>query len=289
MIRRRANVVSSGMHRKVSTMSDFNRNASAPFGRTLTRAESTVIDAGLRAYMLRIYNYMVLGLAITGFAALGIYMLSVTGDAGAAARSATGGALALKAGSYLTPIGYAMFVSPLKWVVIFAPLALVFFLGFRVNSMSPATAQVSFWIFSALIGLSLGSIFLVYTHASIVRVFFITAASFGALSLWGYTTQRDISGWGSFLLMGLIGIILASIVNMIWPSGALQFVVSVIGVVIFAGLTAWDTQRLKNEYAYGAMEGDVLQKSAIMGALSLYLNFINLFTFMLQLFGQRDQ
>jgi uncharacterized protein len=164
----------------------------------------------------------------------------------------------------------------------------VFFLSFRVQSMRPATAQIAFWVFAALIGVSLGSIFLVYTHTSIVRVFFITAASFGALSLYGYTTQRDLSGWGSFLLMGLFGIIIASLVNLFLQSTMLQWIVSVIGVLVFAGLTAWDTQRLKSEYLYGAMEGDVMEKSAIMGALSLYLNFINMFTMLLQLFGNRE-
>ena len=146
-----------------------------------------------------------------------------------------------------------------------------------------------FWIFAALVGVSLGSIFLVFTHTSIVRVFFITAASFGALSLWGYTTQRDLTGMGSFLLMGLFGIILASLVNLFLASSTLQFAISVIGVLVFAGLTACDTQRLKNEYLYGAMDGETAERSAIMGALSLYLNFINLFTLLLQLLGQRDE
>jgi uncharacterized protein len=270
-------------------MSDFDRNAAAAkWGRPLTRAETTVIDAGLRAYMLRVYNYMVLGLAITGFAALGIYMLSITSDAGSAARTAAGAAVAIKSGQFLTPVGYALFVSPLKGVVIFAPLALVFFFSFKLESMRPATAQLTFWVFAALIGVSLASIFLVYTHTSIVRVFFITAAAFGGLSLYGYTTQRDISGWGSFLIMGLIGVIIASVVNIFVASTMLQFVVSVIGVLVFAGLTAWDTQRLKSEYVYGAMEGDVLEKSAISGALSLYLNFINMFTLLLSLFGNRE-
>jgi uncharacterized protein len=269
-------------------MSDFDRNTAATYGRPLTRAESTVIDAGLRAYMLRIYNYMVLGLAITGFAALGVYMLSVTGDAAAAARSATGGALAIRSGVFLTPIGYALFVSPLKWVVILAPLALVFFFSFKLQSMRPATAQITFWIFAALIGMSLSSIFLVYTHTSIVRVFFITAASFGALSLYGYTTGRDLSGMASFLIMGLFGVIIASLVNLFLQSSAMQFIISVVGVLVFAGLTAWDTQRLKTEYLHGAMQGDVLEKSAISGALSLYLNFINMFTMLLHLFGQRE-
>jgi FtsH-binding integral membrane protein len=273
-------------------MSDFDRNvATAQYGRPLTRAEAAVVDAGLRAYMLRIYNYMVLGLAITGFAALGAYMLSVTSDPAAAVRSAAGAATTLRPGSgmFLTPIGYALFVSPLKWVIILAPLALVLFLSFRIENMRPATAQITFWIYAALVGISLGVLFLVYTHTSIVRVFFITAASFGALSLWGYTTQRDLSGMGSFLIMGLFGVIIASLVNIFLASNALQWAISVIGVLVFAGLTAWDTQRLKSEYIYGAMEGDVLERSAIMGALSLYLDFLNLFTFLLQLLGSREE
>jgi hypothetical protein len=263
-------------------MSDFDRNAAtAQFGRPLTRAEVAVVDEGLRAYMLRVYNYMVLGLAITGFAALGVYMLSVTNDPALAA---------VKIRSLmLTNVGYALFVSPLKWAVILAPLALVFFLSFRIQSMRPATAQITFWIYAALVGVSLGSIFLVYTHTSIVRVFFITAASFGALSLWGYTTQRDLTGMGSFLLMGLFGIIIASLVNVFVASTMLQWAVSVIGVLVFAGLTAYDTQRLKTEYMYGAMDGEVMERSAIMGALSLYLDFLNLFTMLLSLLGGREE
>jgi FtsH-binding integral membrane protein len=273
-------------------MSDFDRNAAAAqYGAPLTRAEAAVVDEGLRAYMLRIYNYMVLGLAITGFAALGIYMLSVTTDPSLAYQ----GARPLARGMYLTGLGYALFASPLKWVVILAPLGLVFFLSFRIQNMRPATAQITFWIYAALVGVSLGSIFLIYTHSSIVRVFFITAASFGALSLWGYTTQRDISGWGSFLFMGLVGIIMAMLVNIGiaaftgQSSTMLQWIISVVGVLVFAGLTAYDTQRLKSEYIYGAMEGDVLERSAIMGALSLYLDFLNLFTMLLSLLGSRDE
>ena len=263
-------------------MSDFDRNAAtAQYGRPLTRAEAAVVDEGLRAYMLRVYNYMVLGLAITGVAALGIYMLSVTTDPALA--------VAKVRNIMLTNVGYALFVSPLKWAIILAPLALVFFLSFRIERMRPATAQITFWIYAAMVGISLGVIFLVYTHTSVVRVFFITAASFGALSLWGYTTQRDLSGMGSFLIMGLFGIIIASLVNIFLASTALQWVISVLGVLIFAGLTAWDTQRLKSEYIYGSMEGDVLERSAIMGALSLYLDFLNLFTFLLQLMGSREE
>ena len=278
------------------TMSNFDRNAAtAQYGRPLTQAEAAVVDVGLRAYMLRIYNYMVLGLAITGFAALGIYLLSVTGDASAAARNANGAIAALRNGVYLTPVGYALFVSPLKWVVILAPLGLVFFLSFRIETMRASTAQILFWVYAGLVGISLGAIFLFYTHTSIVRVFFITAASFGALSLWGYTTQRDISGWGSFLFMGVVGILIAMIVNIGiaaftgQASTMLQFVISVVGVLVFAGLTAYDTQRLKSEYIYGAMEGEVMERSAIMGALSLYLDFLNLFTMLLSLLGQREE
>ena len=263
-------------------MSDLDRNYTSPFGRAAGRVDTAAVDAGLRAYMLRIYNYMAIGLAITGFAALGIYMAAVTGDASAAA--------ARVGSTYLTSFGVAMFVSPLKWVFMLAPLAMVFVISFGINRLKPATAQMLFWVFSALMGISLSSIFLVYTHTSIVRVFFITAASFGALSLYGYTTKRDMTGMGSFLMMGLFGIIIASLVNIFIGSSMLQFVVSVIGVLVFAGLTAWDTQRLKNDYIYGyaSQGGDVAERAAITGALSLYLNFINLFTLLLQLLGQRD-
>jgi len=272
-------------------MSDYNRNVtSAPFG---SAAQTTVaIDEGLRAYMLRVYNYMVLGLAITGLAALGIYMLSVTNDPAAAFKIMRGGAevpARIAGNTYLTAVGYYMFASYLKWVVMLSPLALVFVLSFGIDRMRPATSQILFWIFAALMGLSLGSIFMVYTHTSITRVFFITAASFGALSLWGYTTQRDLTGMGSFLIMGLFGIILASLVNLFLKAPMLQWVISVVGVLVFAGLTAWDTQRLKNEYLYGAMDGETMERSAIGGALSLYLNFINLFTLLLQLLGQREE
>ena len=263
-------------------MSDFDRNYASPFGRAAARADTAAVDAGLRSYMLRIYNYMTIGLAITGLAALGVYMAAVTPEAtGAAARIGN---------SYLTPFGYAMFVSPLKWVFMLAPLVMVFAISFGINRLKPATAQLLFWAFAALMGVSLSSIFLVYTHTSITRVFFITAASFGALSLYGYTTKRDLTGMGSFLMMGLFGLIIASLVNIFVASSMLQFIVSVVGVLIFAGLTAWDTQRLKNDYMYGyaSQGGDMAERAAITGALSLYLNFINLFTLLLQLLGQRD-
>ena len=275
-------------------MSDYERNvATGPFARTIGQTATVAVDEGLRAYMLRVYNYMVLGLAITGLAALGIYMLSVTGDPAAAARVISRAGTEVPArvagNMYLTPIGHLVFVSWLKWVIIFAPLAMVFVLSFGIERVRPATAQVLFWVFAALIGLSLGSIFMVYTHTSIVRVFFITAASFGALSLWGYTTQRDLTGMGSFLIMGLFGVIIASLVNIFLQAPVLQFVISIVGVLVFAGLTAWDTQRLKNEYLYSAMNGVTTERSAILGALSLYLNFINLFTLLLQLLGTREE
>jgi FtsH-binding integral membrane protein len=264
-------------------MSDLDRNYASPFGRAAGRVDAATVDAGLRAYMLRIYNYMSIGLAITGLAALGVYMAAVTTDpAGAAAKFGNN--------TFLTSFGYAMYVSPLKWLFILAPLAMVFAISAGIERMRPATAQMLFWVFSALMGVSLSSIFLVYTHTSIVRVFFITAATFGALSLYGYTTKRDMSGMGSFLFMGLIGSIIASLVNLFLASSMLQFIVSVVGVLVFAGLTAWDTQRLKNDYIYGyaSQGGDVAERAAITGALSLYLNFINLFTLLLQLLGQRD-
>jgi FtsH-binding integral membrane protein len=263
-------------------MSDLDRNYASPFGRAAGRVDAATVDAGLRAYMLRIYNYMSIGLAITGMAALGVYMAAVTNDpSGAAAKIGN---------AFLTPFGYAMFVSPLKWLFILAPLAMVFVISAGINRLAPSTAQMLFWVFSALMGVSLSSIFLVYTHTSIVRVFFITAATFGSLSLYGYTTKRDMTGMGSFLMMGLFGIIIASVVNLFLANGTMGFIISVIGVLVFAGLTAWDTQRLKNDYIYGyaSAGGDVAERAAITGALSLYLNFINLFTLLLQLLGQRD-
>ncbi|QIB34819.1 Bax inhibitor-1/YccA family protein [Ancylobacter pratisalsi] len=259
-------------------MSDFNRNVSVPrFGATATRTQAE-IDQGLRAYMLRVYNYMTLGLAITGAAALGIYMLAVSDVPTSAA---------LAPGLYLNEFGVALFFSPLRWVVMLAPLAAVFFLSFRVDRMSVGAAQGVFWLYAALVGVSLASIFLVYTHESVIRVFFITAAAFGGLSLYGYTTSRSLSGMGSFLMMGLIGIIIAMVVNIFLGSTMLQFVISVAGVLVFAGLTAYDTQRIKEMYFAG--DDDVVAgRKAIMGALTLYLDFINLFLMLLQLFGNRN-
>ena len=256
-------------------MSDYRTPPAARYG----QATGVAVDQGLRTYMLTVYNYMAIGLAITGLFALGIYMLSVT-------TAAAPGAVPISSGLYLTSLGHTLFFSPLKWVVIFAPLALVFFLSFRVQNMSVGAAQTVFWVYAALVGVSFAVLLMVYTHTSISRVFFITAAAFGGLSLYGYTTKRDLSPFASFLMMGLIGIIIASIVNIWLASSALQFAVSVIGVIVFAGLTAWDTQRIKEMY----FEGDdqlTAGRKAVMGALSLYLDFINMFMMLLQLFGDR--
>ncbi|NEH57379.1 BAX inhibitor (BI)-1/YccA family protein [Rhizobium leguminosarum] len=226
-----------------------------------------MIDQGLRAYMLKVYNLMALGLAITGVAAYLSFQFAF-------------------ANGELTAFGQAIYVSPLKWAVILAPLALVFFLSFRINTMTVAAAQTTFAVYAALVGLSLSSIFLIYTGQSVVQTFFVTAASFGALSLYGYTTKRNLSAMGSFLMMGLFGLIIASIVNIFLASSAVQFAISVLGVLIFAGLTAYDTQRIKELY----LEADdvaVAGRKAIMGALTLYLDFINLFMFLLQFMGNR--
>lgn len=250
-------------------MAELNRRYGQ--GTAAGRTDAGAIDQGLRSYMLRVYNYMASGVAITGVVAYLIFYMAVEQGAG---------------GLQLTAFGSLMYASAFKWVVIFAPLALVFFISARINSMSLTTAQISFWAFSALMGASISSIFLIYAGESITRVFFITAAAFGALSLWGYTTKRDISAWGSFLFMGLIGIIIASVVNLFIGSTALQFAVSVIGVLVFAGLTAYDTQQIKEMYSANddhTMSG----RKAVMGALRLYLDFINLFMMLLSLFGDR--
>ena len=277
-------------------MSDFDRNVIG-FGAAMSPAETAAIDAGLRAYMLRVYNYMAIGLALTGVAALALYVWSVTDDvANASYVIRAGRPIPVPAGLavqsrdiLLTDIGYAVFVSPLKWAIIFAPVALVIGLSFGAGRMRPAAAQLLFWLYATLVGLSLASIFLVYTHTSITRVFFITAASFGALSLWGYTTRRDLDALGSFAVMGLFGVVIASLVNLLMASSALHWAISMIGVAVFAALTAWDTQRIKSEYLYGAMGGEAAERSAILGALSLYLDFINLFALLVQVLGQREE
>jgi uncharacterized protein len=274
-------------------MADFEHaGASQPFVGAMTSAEAAAVDAGLRAHMLRIYNYMVLGLVITGVAAFAVHALSVTADIAAAAKITRDDIeipfRVAGLNMYLTPLGYTIFVGPMKWPVILAPLALVFALSFGIERLRPGVAQLLFWLYAALLGVSLASIFMVYTQTPIVRVFFIAAASFGGLSLYGYTTRRDLTSLGSFLVMGLFGVIIAALVNLFLGSSALQWVISIVGVLVFSGLTAWDTQRLKNEYIYFAMDGATAQRSAIIGALTLYLDFINLFTLLLQLVGERD-
>jgi len=255
-------------------MSDFDRNYAAT--RRFGADRAIAIDQGLRAHMIRVYNYMAGGLALTGIVAWLAYLA-----AGGDAITVSGGSI-----SGLTPFGQAIFAGPLMWILLLVPLGLVFFLSFRIGSMQASTARAVFFVYAALLGLSLASLFVVYTYGSITRVFFITAASFGALSLWGYTTQRSLDAMGSFLIMGLFGLILASVVNIFWPNGMLQFVISAAGVLIFAGLTAWDTQKIK-EFYDPMDDGTVAGRKAVMGALSLYLDFINMFLFMLRLFGDR--
>jgi FtsH-binding integral membrane protein len=235
--------------------------------------DEEVIDEGLRAYMLKVYNYMTTGLLLTGLVAYFFGKASiVTGEMGQIVG--------------VTSIGALLFNSPLKWVVMLAPLGFVFYLSARINKMSVSSAQITFWIFSAIMGLSLASIFIVYTQASIARVFFISSGTFAAMSLYGYTTKKDLTKLGGFLFMGLIGIIIASLVNLFFQSSALHFAISVIGVLVFVGLTAYDTQSIKNMYYAGDSES-VGGKKALMGALRLYLDFINLFIMLLRLFGQR--
>jgi len=247
-----------------------NRYAQVGSART-----DVVVDEGLRAYMLRVYNYMAGGVLLTGIVAYLTFSAAVVERVGPGRRG-------------LTEFGQLIYTSPLKWVIMLAPLAFVFFLSFRVNKMSLGAAQMAFWAFAAVMGLSLSSIFLVFTGQSITQVFFVTAIAFGGLSLWGYTTKKDLSGWGSFLIMGVIGIIAAALVNLFLQSSALQFAISVIGVLVFAGLTAYDTQRIKDTYFEVMNDATLAGKAAIMGALSLYLDFINMFTMLLQLFGNRE-
>ena len=250
-------------------MSNFDRNAPVWGAGAAQQASSAEIDQGLRSFMLGVYNYMSIGLAITGLTAIGTSMFAGTRGA-------------------LTPFGALLYTSPLKWVIMLAPLAFILFFSFRIEKMSAASARTMFFAFAAVMGLSMSAIFLVYTGSSIARVFFITAAAFGSLSLYGYTTKKSLSGMGSFLLMGLVGLILASVVNIFLGSTALQFAISVIGVLIFAGLTVWDTQRLKEMYLYSDLGLEEAQKLAVNGALSLYLNFINMFQSLLSLFGNRN-
>ena len=231
------------------------------YGAPRTEAISAEIDMGLRRYMLKVYNFMAAGLGVTGLVAV----------------------LAISTGLYQQIAG-----TPVMWLVMLAPFAAVLFLSFRIQRMSLGAAQATFWTYAALMGLSLAGIFLVYTGISVARVFFISAATFAAMSLYGYTTRRDLSRFGAFLFMALIGVVLASLVNIFIGSTALQFAVSVIGVLLFTGLTAFDTQRIKEIYL-GNDEIEIQDKKALMGALTLYLDFINLFVMLLNLMGQRRQ
>tara|TARA_Y100000590_G_scaffold164390_1_gene188355 strand:+ start:28 stop:780 length:753 start_codon:yes stop_codon:yes gene_type:complete len=248
---------------------EFNKQNIQSKART---AETHVIDEGLRKYMLQVYNYMSSGIFLTGIISLLLFKLSVV--------------MSPDGSIELTPIGNALYNSALMWIVMLAPLGVVFYMSFGIRKMSAAKAKTTFWIFAALMGASLSSIFLVYTGASITRVFFITAGTFGAMSIYGYTTKRDLTKLGSFLMMGLIGIIIASIVNIFMKSEMMYFVISIIGVLIFVGLTAYDTQKIKNMYLVSD-SGEIMGKKAVMGALTLYLDFINLFIMLLRLFGQR--
>lgn len=220
-----------------------------------------LFDEGLRRHMLRVYNYMASGVLLTGIVAM----------------------LVASSPALYQPI----FGTPLKWVVMLAPLAFVFFFSFRIERMSAATAQAAYWAFAAVMGLSLSSVFLVFTGVSIAQTFFVTAIMFMAMSLWGYTTKRDLARFGSFLMMGLIGVLVASLVNLFMQSNALQFAVSIIGVLVFTGLTAWDTQNIKAQYAEN-LGHESNNKMAVFGALSLYLNFVNIFQMLLNLTGERE-
>ena len=232
------------------------------FNTSTTQTRTKEFDAGLRAYMLKVYNYMASGVLLTGIVAMAV--------------------------SQSPAMMQAIFGTPLQWVVMLAPFAFILAMNFGLQKMSAKTLQMVFWAFSATMGLSLASIFVIYTGESIARVFFITAAMFGGLSLYGYTTKKDLSGWGTFLFMGLIGIIIAMVVNIFLQSSMMQFIISVVGVLVFAGLTAYDTQKIKNMYAQVAHNSEMAGKAAIMGATSLYLDFVNLFMMLLSLFGNRE-
>ena len=248
--------------------------------RSAVGAQAAEIDAGLRAHMNKVYSTMSVGMIITALASWAIAGLATTTDPALATAQ-------MNNGTMLTGLGVAIYTSPLKWVVMLAPLGMIFAFGAVMKRASASGAQLFFYMFATLIGISLSSIFVFYTTFSIVQTFMVTAIAFAGLSLYGYTTKKDLSGWGNFLMMGLIGIIVASIVNIFMQSDMMQWVISVIGVLVFTGLTAYDTQKIKNNY----MEADgtaTMNKKAIMGALTLYLDFINLFLMMLHLFGNRD-
>jgi uncharacterized protein len=256
-------------------MSDFDRNYAAA-RRGVGADRAVAIDQGLRAYMIRVYNYMAMGVALTGIASWLTF------------QAAGGDAIVVTAGGItgLTAFGQIIFSGPAVLVLFLGTLGLVFLISWRIDRLEPSTAFALFMVYAALLGLMLSSVLLAYTLTSITRVFFISAAAFGGLSLYGYTTQRNLSAMGSFLMMGLIGLIIAMLVNLFLKSTGLDFVISAVGVLIFAGLTAWDTQRIKE--MYDPMEdGTIVGRKAVMGALSLYLDFINLFLFLLRFLGDR--
>ena len=226
---------------------EFNRDNI--LNKTATTKKTVVMDEGLRAYMLKVYNYMATGVLLTGVVALLTFKMSVVTEGGSIVA--------------LTEIGNAIYLSGLKWIIMLAPLGIVFYMSFGINKMSSSKAQTVFWIFAGLMGLSLSSILLVYTGLSVTRVFFISSATFGAMSIYGYTTKRDLTKFGSFLMMGLIGIIIASLVNIFLKSSMMYFVISILGVLIFVGLTAYDTQKIKNMYV-ASDSGEVIGKKAIM-------------------------
>ena len=252
-------------------MSDFDRNLAARGSFGAERA--LAVDAGLRAYMLRVYNYMASAVALTGVVAWFTFQAAVNTDASGAVVG-------------LTSFGQAIFGGPAVIVLMLGTLGLVMFISWRIQHLQFTTALTLFMLYAGLLGLMLSSVFLAYTGASITRVFFISAASFGALSLYGYTTQRDLSPIGSFLVMGLIGLLIAMVVNIFLKSSGLDFVISAAGVLIFAGLTAWDTQKIKEMYNVND-DGTISGRKAVMGALTLYLDFINLFLMLLRLVGDR--
>jgi hypothetical protein len=253
-------------------MSDFKRNY-ATAARGVDAGRAVAIDTGLRAYMIRVYNYMAMGVGLTGVVAWLAFQAAVV-------TNAVGNIVGL------TPFGQAIFGGPAVIVLMLGTFGLVMFISFRIQYLQPSTALTLFLTYAALLGLMLSSVFLAYTGASVTRVFFISAASFGALSLYGYTTQRDLSPIGSFLIMGMFGLFIAMLVNIFLKSTGLDFVISALGVLVFAGLTAWDTQRIKE--MYGAMDdGTLAGRKAVMGALRLYLDFLNLFLFLLRFLGGR--
>jgi len=247
------------------TMSYDPQHARYAMGAGARPIDRALIDQGLRQHMLRVYNYMAGGLAVSGLVAFLIYSTPALFSV------------------FFTPYG----LSGLGWIAVFAPLGLLLWMSFGARAMSAGTMQTLYWAFVALQGVSLSTLLLIYTGESIVRVFFITAAAFAGLSLWGYTTQRSLSGIGSFMIMGLFGLVIASLVNIFLGSSSLQFAISVIGVLVFAGLTAYDTQRIKEEYVEG-MGYDIATKTAVWGAVALYLNFLNMFQFLLSLLGNRE-